>query len=103
MSSFNQSHMSSLIQRHRSSDIALLQAQMNELQKKLAQSEEALVEARQAASAAASTTVCDTEANIKIIQLEGQVGQMQEEARELAEVCEYKTKEIDKAEDRIME
>ena len=76
---------------------------MDELQKKLAQSEEALVEARQAASAAASTTVCDAEANIKIIQLEGQVEQMQEEAKELEEVCQYKSDEIDKAEDRILE
>ncbi len=76
---------------------------MNGLQMKLAQSEEALVEARQAASAAASTTVCDAEANIKIIQLERQVEEMQEEARQLTEVCQYKSNEIDKAEDRIME
>ena len=76
---------------------------MNGLQKKLAQSEEALVEARQAASAAASTTVCDAEANIKIIQLETQIEQMQEEVRELTDVCQYKSNEIDKAEDRIIE
>lgn len=76
---------------------------MDELRKKLAQSEEALVEARQAASAAASTTVGDAEANIKIIQLETQVEQMQEEAKQLTEVCQYKSNEIDKAEDRIME
>ena len=76
---------------------------MNGLQKKLAQSEEALVEARQAASVAASTTVYDAEANIKIIQLETQVEQMQEEVREVTDVWQYKSNEIDKAEDRIIE
>ena len=100
---FSPSLMSSLTQTRRSSDVALLQTQLNELRKKLAHSEEALFEAQQAASAAASTTVRDAEADIKVIQLERQVEQMQEEARQLEDVCQYKSNEIDKAEDRIME
>ena len=100
---FSQSLISLPTQRRRSSGVAVLQAQMDELRNKLAQSEEALVEARQAVSAAASTTVGDTEANIKIVQLERQVEQMQEEVGQLTEVCEYKSNEIDRAEDRIME
>ena len=97
------SHVSTLTQAHRSSEVALLQAQANELRRKLAQSEEALLEAQQAASAAASTTVHDAEANVKIVQLESQIEQMQEEARQLEEACHFKNNEIDKAEDRIME
>jgi TolA-binding protein len=87
----------------RSLIVAILQAQMDELRKKLAQSEDALVEARQAVSAAASATFGDAKASVKIIQLEKQVEQMQEEARELTEVCEFKTNEIDRAGDRVLE
>jgi hypothetical protein len=76
---------------------------VNELRTKLAQSEGALFEAQQAASTAASTIVRDDEAHVKIVQLESQIEQMQEEARQLEEVCQYKTHELDKAEDRVME
>jgi len=97
------SYLASLTQTRRSSDVALLQAQVNGLRKELAQSEEALFEAQQAASAAASTTVCDAEANVRIVQLERQIEQLQEEAKQLEGVCQYKSTEIDQAEDRIME
>jgi len=96
------SYLASLTQARRASDITLLQSQVDGLRKELAQSEEALFEAQQAASAAASTTVRDAEADIKIVQLEKQIEQVQEEARRLEEVCEYKSNEIDKAEDRIL-
>lgn len=91
-----------LTRARRLSEVPQLEAQMDGLRKKLAQSEEALFEAQQAASAAASTTVRDIEANVKVVQLEGQIEQMQEEARQLEEVCKYKSNEMEKAEDRIL-
>lgn len=62
-----------------------------------------LHEAQQAASAAASTTVRDADANVRMVQLETLLATMREENEELERVLTHKTKEIDDHDDRHIE
>ena len=62
-----------------------------------------LYEAQQAASAAASTTVRDAEASVKVIELEETIAQLKDENEELERVLTIKTKEIDEYDDRHIE
>jgi len=64
---------------------------------------EELHEAQQAASAAASTTVRESDANMRTIQLETMLANIREENEELERVLALKTKEIDDYDDRHIE
>jgi uncharacterized protein YjbK len=64
---------------------------------------EELYEAQQAASAAASTTVHETDVNVRMVQTETMLATIREENEELERVLALKTKEIDDYDDRHIE
>ncbi|KAG8829353.1 hypothetical protein FRC17_006717 [Serendipita sp. 399] len=83
--------------------IPQLQAQVTALETTVTKLEAELYEAQQAASAAASTTVRDAEANVRIVELEETIAKMKSDNEELERVLTIKTQEIDEYDDRHIE
>ncbi|PVF98225.1 hypothetical protein CPB86DRAFT_384551 [Serendipita vermifera] len=80
-----------------------LRSTITQLEASTAKLQHELGEAQQAASAAASTTIRDAEADVRIIQLETSLATLKEENEELERVLTLKTKEIDDYDDRHIE
>lgn len=80
-----------------------LKSTITQLEALVAKLQDELREAQQAASAAASTTIRDAEADVRIVQLETMLATVKEENEELERVLTLKTKEIDDYDDRHIE
>ncbi|KAG8790429.1 hypothetical protein FRC16_000875, partial [Serendipita sp. 398] len=85
------------------SSIPQLQTRITTFEATVEKLEAELYEAQQAASAAASTTVRDAEANVRIVELEEAIAKMKADNEELERVLTIKTQEIDEYDDRHIE